>query len=53
MFTLTWITEKELDRVTENKRDEFCREKNINIQSGCETIRNVSGQQGKMGGSEK
>ena len=27
MFTLTWITEKELERVTENKRDEFCRGK--------------------------
>ena len=23
MFTLTWITEKELERVIENKKDEF------------------------------
>ena len=34
MFTLTWITEKELERVIENKRDEFCRKKNMKIQSG-------------------
>ena len=47
MFTLTWITEKELERVIENKRDEFCRKKNMKIQSGCETMRNVSGQQGE------
>ena len=33
MFTLTWITEKELERVIENKRDEFCRKKNMKIQS--------------------
>ena len=42
MFTLTWITEKELERVTENKRDEFCRKKNMKIQSGGETMRNAS-----------
>ena len=58
MFTLTWITEKELERVIENKRDEFCRDKNMKIQSGGETMRNASGQQGaaskvKMSGSEK
>ena len=29
MFTLTWITEKELERGIENKRDEFCRNKNM------------------------
>ena len=29
MFTLTWTTEKELERVIENKGDEFRREKNI------------------------
>ena len=33
MFTLTWITEKELERVIENKGDEFRRKKNIEIQS--------------------
>ena len=27
MFTLTWITEKELKRVIENKGDEFRRRK--------------------------
>ena len=47
MFILTWITEKELERVIENKRDEFCRKKNMKIQSGCETMRNASGQQGE------
>ena len=47
MFTLTWITEKELERVIENKRDELCREKNMKIQSGGETMRNASGQQGE------
>ena len=50
MFTLTWITEKELERVIENKRDEFLRKKNIKIQSGGETIRNASGQQGENEG---
>ena len=34
MFTLTSITEKELEREIENKRDEFCRKKNMKIQSG-------------------
>ena len=47
MFTLTWITDKELKRVIENKRDEFFRKKNMKIQSGCETMRNASDQQGK------
>ena len=47
MFTLTWITEKELERVIENKRDEFCRMIYMKIQSGCETMRNASGQQGE------
>ena len=31
MFTLTWITEKELEPVIENIRDEFCRKKNMKI----------------------
>ena len=58
MFTLTWTTEKELERVFENKGDEFRREKNMEIQSDGEKIRNASGQQGvankvKMSGSEK
>ena len=47
MFKLTWITEKEPERVIENKRDEFCRKKNMTIQSSCETMRNASGQQGE------
>ena len=33
--------------VIENKRDEFCRKKNMKIQSGCKTMRIASGQQGE------
>ena len=47
MFTITWITEKELERVIENKGDEFRKEKNMEIQSGSEKMRNASGQQGE------
>ena len=45
-FTFMWITEKELERVIENKRDKFCRKKNMKIQCGGETMRNASSQQG-------
>ena len=31
MFTDTWITEKELELVIENKGDEFCWKKNVKI----------------------
>ena len=44
-FDVIW--KKEQERVVENKRDEFCRKKNMKIQSSCETVRNVSGQQGE------
>ena len=47
MFTLMWITEKDLERVIENKGDEFRRKKNMEIQSGGEKMKNASGQQGK------
>ena len=47
VFTLTWTTEKELERVIENKGDEFLRKKNMEIQSGGEKMRNASGQQGE------
>ena len=47
MFTLTWITEKELEQVIENKGDKFCRKKNMEIQGGGEKMRNASGQQGE------
>ena len=47
LFTLTWITEKELERVIENKGDEFRGKKNSEIQSGGERMRNASGQQGE------
>ena len=44
MFTLPWITEKELERVIEAKGDEFRRKKNMEIQSGGEKMRfNASG----------
>ena len=42
-----FIWEKELERVIENKKHEFCRKKNMKIQSGCEKMRNASGQQGE------
>ena len=44
-FAVIW--EKELEGVIKNKREEFCRKKNMKIQSGCETMRNASGQQGE------
>ena len=50
MFTVTWTTEKDLERgrlVIENKGDEFRRKKNMEIQSGGEKMRNASGQQGE------
>ena len=47
MFTLTWITEKELEWVIENEGGEFRRKKNMEIQSGGEKMRNASGQQGE------
>ena len=46
-FTLTWITDKKLERIIENKGDEFRRKKNMEIQSGSEKMRNASGQQGE------
>ena len=47
MFARTWITEKELEQVIENKGDEFRRKKNMEIHSGGEKMRNASGQQGE------
>ena len=45
MFTLTWITEKELEQVIENKGDEFRWKKKMEIQRGGEKMRNASGLQ--------
>ena len=45
MFTLKWIKEKELERVIENKGNEFRRKKNMKIQRDGEKMRNTSGQQ--------
>ena len=39
MFTPTWIKENELERVIENKGEEFRRKKNMEIQSGDEKMR--------------
>ena len=41
------IQYKELERVIENKGDEFRRKKNMEIQSGGEKMRNASGRQGE------
>ena len=49
MLTLMWITEKELERVIENKGDKFRRNKNMEIQSRGEKMRNASVQQGENG----
>ena len=42
MFTLTWMTEKELERVRRIRR-----KKNMEIQRGGEKMRNACGQQGE------
>ena len=47
VFTLMWITEKERERVIENKGDEFRRKKDMEIQGGGEKMRNASGQLGE------
>ena len=46
MFTLKWITKKELEQVIENKGDEFRGKKNMKIQSVGKKMTNASGQQG-------
>ena len=50
MFTRTWITEKELERAIENKGDEFCRKKNMEIKA---VVRKWAASKVKMRGSEK
>ena len=49
MFTLTWITDKELERVIHNKGDEFRWKKNMKIYFWRypEKMRKASGQQGQ------
>ena len=48
MFTLMWITEKELEQVIENKGPHKLHgKKNMEIQTGVEKMRNASGQQGE------
>ena len=53
MFTLTWTTEKELERITENKGDEFRRKKNMEIQGCAEKLGMLEATKVKMSGSEK
>ena len=48
MFTIAWITEKELERVIENKREtNFVGRKTSKFHRGGEKRRNASGQQGE------
>ena len=47
MSTLTWITEKELERVIKNKDNEFRGRKTLKFHSDSEKMRNASGQQGE------
>ena len=49
-FILMWLTEKELERVIENKGDVFCREKNIAAVKKWEML---AASKMKMSGSEK
>ena len=58
LFRRYFLTEKEPERVIENKGDEFRKKKDMEIQSGGEKMRNASAQQGaaskvKTSGSEK
>ena len=58
LIIIFFLTEKELERVIENKGGELRRKKNMKIQSGGEKMRNASAQQVaaskvKMSGSEK
>ena len=43
-YVYTNVDNRELERVIENKGDEFRRKKNMEIQSGGEKMRNASGQ---------
>ena len=51
LFRSYFLTEKELERVIENKGDEFRRKKNMEIQSGGEKM--LAASKVKMSGSEK
>ena len=59
MFTLTWITDKELQRVIKKKETNFVgKKKTWKFHSGGKNVGNARGQQGeasrvKMSGSEK
>ena len=50
MFTLTWLIEKELERVIENKGDEFRVKKNI---AAVRKLEMLAASKVKMSGTEK
>ena len=53
MFTLTWTTKKELERIIEKKGDEFRRKKNMEIQGCGEKLGMLAASKVKMSGSGK
>ena len=54
MFTLTWIIEKELERVTENKGGEIsCEEKHENFIAAVRKLEMLAASKVKMSGTEK
>ena len=53
MSTLTWITEKELEQVIKNKRDEFRWKKNENFIAAVSKWETLAASKVKMSGSEK
>ena len=57
MFTQTWITERErereLERVFENKGDEFRRKKNINFKASVRKREMLAASKVKIRGNEK
>ena len=53
MFTLTWITEKELELGIENKGDELRKKKNMETQAAVRKWEMLAASKVKMSGSEK
>ena len=54
MFTLTWIIEKELERVTENKGGEIsCEEKHENFIAAVRKLEMLAVSKVKMSGTER
>ena len=53
MFTLTWITEKELEQVIENKGDEFRGRKTWKCKAAVRKLKMLAASKVEMSGSEK